>query len=117
MTLSRKVLRSLGKKLSFNIVTTVLTGITVTVLIGALTTADTLQDKTEDIFGNLNVEHAQFLPVRPIDEEDLEYYQNSYDLILEPQYCEDITEGEDTIRVFADNNKINLTWIFLLPLP
>jgi len=112
MTLSRKVLRSLGKKLSFNIVTTVLTGITVTVLIGALTTADTLQDKTEDIFGNLNVEHAQFLPVRPIDEEDLEYYQNSYDLILEPQYCEDITEGEDTIRVFADNNKINLTWIF-----
>ena len=112
MTLSRKVLRSLGKKLSFNIVTTVLTGITVTVLIGALTTADTLQDKTEDIFGNLNVEHAQFLPVRPIDEEDLEYYQNSYNLILEPQYCEDITEGEDTIRVFADNNKINLTWIF-----
>ena len=77
MTLSRKVLRSLGKKLSFNIVTTVLTGITVTVLIGALTTADTLQDKTEDIFGNLNVEHAQFLPVRPIDEEDLEYYQTS----------------------------------------
>ena len=112
MTLSRKVLRSLGKKLSFNIVTTVLTGITVTVLIGALTTADTLQDKTEDIFGNLNVEHAQFLPVRPIDEEDLEYYQNSYDLILEPQYCEDITDGDDTVRVFASNSKINLTWIF-----
>ena len=72
MTLSRKVIRSLRKKLSFNLVTAVLTGITVTVLIGALTTADTLQNKTEDIFGILNVEHAQFLPVRTIDEEDLE---------------------------------------------
>ena len=112
MTLSRKVIRSLRKKLSFNLVTAVLTGITVTVLIGALTTADTLQYKTEDIFGILNVEHAQFLPVRTIDEEDLEYYQDSYDLILEPQYCEDITDGDDTVRVFASNSKINLTWIF-----
>ena len=112
MTLSRKVIRSLRKKLSFNLVTAVLTGITVTVLIGALTTADTLQYKTGDIFGILNVEHAQFLPVRTIDEEDLEYYQDSYDLILEPQYCEDITDGDDTVRVFASNSKINLTWIF-----
>ena len=67
MTLSHKVFRSLGRRISFNLVTVILTAITVTMLIGALTTADTLMYKSADIFENLKVEDAQFSPTIYID--------------------------------------------------
>ncbi|MBR1797778.1 MAG: ABC transporter permease [Clostridiales bacterium] len=112
MTLNRKVYRSALKKFSFFMVTSFLTLIAVTMLAGALTTARTMEIKTEEIYGNLNVEDAQFVPDREISEEDLLRYESEYDMIMEAQYYTDITSGDNTIRIFKDNGEVNLTWIF-----
>ena len=112
MTLSHKVFRSLGRRISFNLVTVILTAITVTMLIGALTTADTLMYKSADIFENLKVEDAQFSPTIYIDADAEKAFEDRYNLILEPQYEVDITENDKTIRVERDNSEVNLTWIY-----
>lgn len=112
MILNKKVLRSFKKKFSFHLVTAFLIGISVMMLVGALTTADTIGYRSEAVFNNLNVEEAEFVPNRKISEEDIKLYEDEYNLVLEAQYATDITDQEDTIRVFADNNYINLTWVF-----
>ena len=71
MTLGRKAFRSVRKNLSFYVVTCFLTLVAVTMLIGALTTAETIGDNCEEIYGNLNVEDAQFVTEGIITEEDL----------------------------------------------
>ena len=112
MTLDRKALRSVRKNLSFYLVTCFLTVVAVTMLTGALTTAETIGDNCEEIYGNLNVEDAQFVTDRIITDEDILRYETDFDLILERQNYTDITEGDNTIRLFRESSKVNLSWIF-----
>ena len=39
-------------------------------------------------------------------------YETDFDLILEQQNYTDITIGDNTIRLFSESSKVNLTWIF-----
>ena len=112
MTLGRKAFRSVRKNLSFYIVTCFLTIVAVTMLIGALTTAETIGDTCEEIYGNLSVEDAQFVTEGIITEEDLLRYETDFDLILERQNYTDITIGDNTVRLFKESSKVNLSWIF-----
>ena len=88
MTLERKTFRSVRKNLSFYVVTCFLTLVAVTMLIGALTTAETIGDNCEEIYGNLNVEDAQFVTEGIITEEDLLRYETDFDLVLERHIIE-----------------------------
>lgn len=112
MTLDRKVFRSIVKRMSFYLVTCFLTLVAVTMLVGALTTANTIGIKCEEIYSNLNVEDAQFVTENEIRAEDISRYESEYNLILEPQYYTDIATGDNTIRLFSESAKVNLSWIF-----
>ena len=112
MTLGRKAFRSVRKNLSFYLVTCFLTVVAVTMLVGALTTANTLELNCEEIYGNLHVEDAQFVTGQKISDEDMLRYEDDFDLLLEEQRYTDITIGDNTIRVFSASSKVNLTWIF-----
>ena len=91
MTLGRKAFRSVRKNLSFYLVTCFLTVVAVTMLVGALTTANTLGLNIEEIYGNLYVEDAQFVTGQKISDEDLLRYEDDFDLLLEEQKYTDIT--------------------------
>ena len=80
MTLRRKAFRSVRKNLSFYLVTCFLTMVAVTMLVGALTTANTLGLNSEEIYGNLYVEDAQFVTGQKISDEDLLRYEDDFDL-------------------------------------
>lgn len=112
MTINKKVLRSAHKKLSFHLVTAFLTMITVAMLIGALTTADTLGKTSSELDETLCVEDAQFITADILTDEEISEYEQRYDLIIEPQIYTDISAGENTIRVFRENRKLNLTYVF-----
>jgi len=81
-------------------------------LTGALTTSETIGDNCEKIYGNLNVEDAQFVTDQIITDEDILRYETDFNLILERQNYTDITEGDNTIRLFRESSKVNLAWIF-----
>ena len=83
MTLDRKAFRSVRKNLSFYLVTCFLTVVAVTMLVGALTTANTLEQNCEEIYGNLYVEDAQFVTGQKISDEDMLRYEDDFDLLLE----------------------------------
>ena len=91
MTLGRKAFRSVRQNLSFYLVTCFLTVVAVTMLVGAFTTANTLELNCEEIYGNLYVEDAQFVTGQKISDEDLLRYEDDFDLILEEQKYTDIT--------------------------
>ena len=112
MTINKKVLRSAHKKLSFHLVTAFLTMVTVAMLIGALTTADTLEKRSSELDEKLCVEDAQFITEDILTDEEIAEYEQRYDLIIEPQIYTDISAGENTIRVFRENRKLNLTYVF-----
>ena len=112
MTLDRKAFRSVRKNLSFYLVTCFLTVVAVTMLTGALTTARTIGENCEEIYGKLYVEDAQFVTERIITDEDLTRYETDFDLLLEQQNYTDITAGDKTIRLFKESSKVNLSWIF-----
>lgn len=112
MTLNKKVLRSAKKKISFHVVTAFLTAITVAMLIGAYVTAETIESRSEEIYGTLHVEEAQFTTDTVLSESDIAEYEKAYDLVLEPQYYTDVESEHGTIRVFRENEKLNLAWIY-----
>ncbi len=112
MTLDRKTFRSVRKRLSFYLVTGFLTIVAVTMLVGALTTANTIGANGEEIYGKLNVEDVQFVTESDITDEDLFRYESEFNLILEQQKYTDITIEDNTIRLFRESSKINLSWIF-----
>lgn len=112
MTLDHKAFRSIRKRMSFYTVTCFLTFVAVTMLMGALTTANTIKTRSEQIDENLNVEDAQFVTEQKIEDEDIIRYESEFDLVLEQQNYIDITVGDNTIRLFRESSKINLPWIF-----
>ncbi len=112
MTLDRKVFRSVIKRMSFYLVTCFLTIVAVTMLIGALTTANTIGIKGEEIYTSLNVEDAQFVTEDMITADDISRYESMYSLSMEPQFYIDIVDGDNTIRLFRESSKVNLSWIF-----
>ncbi|MCR5119140.1 MAG: FtsX-like permease family protein [Lachnospiraceae bacterium] len=111
MTLNKKLLRSTKKNLSFYFTATLLTALTIMLWVGAFTVADTLTATYNRLFLEESLEDACFTVSREIPEQELSMLESEYSVLLEKQMYKNVTYGEKRLRVFADMDKLDRTYI------
>ena len=108
MNLNKRYSRSIKNNLSFYISTTILTIMTLVLFFTMNIAGEAIWEFGDQFFISQNLEDANFTTYLPISEEEIAELEDTYEVILEPQYyCNIETEGI-TSRVFQKNQKINL---------
>ena len=123
MTINKRILRSVRTNLSFYLASSILTAITVALIIGAFATAQTLRQATEQVYDGYQLESAQFKTSTALSPEQIAALEDAYDVLLEEQlsydaaFSADAGQTEDTLRLLALNEKLNLADVLAGRLP
>ena len=107
MKINRRYKHNIKNNLSFYISTVVLTAMSIFLFLSILTTGTGLDGYVTDFSERHNIEDAQFVTLLPIEEEDIDKYEETYDLTLEKAGYVDIEEDSYTIRVLRNAEKID----------
>lgn len=108
MNLNRRFKRNIRHNLSFYISASLLTAISVYLLISMYSGVVMIEKGFKEIMKAGNVEDAQFTTILPIDSDGTRRIEETYNTELEEIHYVDISEDDNTLRVFAPTEKINL---------
>ena len=109
MSLNKRYSRNYRSSLSFYIVVALLTMITGTLVLSAISTALLMKNVYNGAIDRANTEDAQFITVFPLDDDKISELENKYDLDLERMVSFDAEIDGYTLRLLGENERVNLT--------
>lgn len=107
MTLRKKILCSIPKNLSFYVTASLLTALTVMMWVGAFSVSMTIRETYTDVFENAVIEDGNFTASSVISEQEIQKLEADFDVILEEQIFRNTELSGNTLRVFADTEKLD----------
>ena len=108
MILNKRYRRDIRHNLSLYVSATFLTVLSLMLFYLYYISGTGILDFKNQFFESQKVEDANFSTYMDISEDEIEEYEQKYDLELEAQHYINITTGKTTARVFEKTNKIDL---------
>ena len=111
MTLRKKIASGIPKNLSFYVTASLLTALTVMMWVGAFSVSMTIADTYADVFESSVIEDGNFTTSSVISEQELQKLEADFDVIIEKQMFRNTERSGNTLRVFADTEKLDINVI------
>lgn len=108
MTINKRIIRIVRKKLPLFIGCTLLCIISVAFIIASTTAGNSLSNTIADFYTDTNVEDASFVTATELHEDDIISLQNKFDVQIERMDYFDSDNSGNTLRVFKQTEQINL---------
>ncbi len=108
MTLNKRYKRNIGSSLPFYIASVILTAISLLGFYLFYIAGTGINNYGDDFFESHKREDASFQTYMPIPDNELTEIEDKFSVILEAEQYANIEDGNKTIRLFTQNDKIDL---------